>query len=180
MKEIWKSVVGYENLYEVSNLGNVKSLRNSFRIREKLLKPSGINYLHVVLTKNKTTKTHTVHRLVATTFISNKNNLPQINHKNCNTKDNKVSNLEWVTPKQNADHAWENGLNESCRIGASKRMKNLESEKNPSAKLTVLEVKKIRYLYHKGNISYDKLAKQFNVVKSTIYCIINKHSWQNI
>lgn len=116
MTEIWKDIKGYEGLYQVSNLGKVKSLarfiqRNRVGGRyypELILKPT-INikrygYLYVHLHKKGVTKVVTVHRLVAEAFISNPNNLPEINHKDENKSNNCVDNLEWCTSKYNANY----------------------------------------------------------------------------
>lgn len=106
MQEIWKDIKGYENLYQVSNYGNVRSL-NHFRStgkgqclqKGKILKPGiqNVGYKFVVLSKNGKTKGFRVHRLVAQTFIENPNNYPCINHKDENKLNNNVDNLEWCT-----------------------------------------------------------------------------------
>ena len=110
MEEIWKDVTGYEGLYKVSNFGQVKSLKrlNSYgrTVPEKILKPhpnvkSG--YLCVNLHKNNKQTMVFIHRLVATAFIPNPQNLPQVSHKDETRTNNAVDNLEWVTNKENAN-----------------------------------------------------------------------------
>ena len=98
--ETWKSVVGYEGLYEVSDLGRVKSLWYG---REKILKPQkdGWGYPHVILCKDGKKKTLKVHRLVAEAFIPNPNNLATVNHKDEVKTNNIVSNLEWMSQQDN-------------------------------------------------------------------------------
>ena len=98
-KEIWKNVLGYEGLYQVSNLGNIKS----FIGKEKILKPSTTNngYPGVNLTKDKKIKRYSVHRLVAEAFIPNPNNYPCVNHKDENRTNNRADNLEWCTYSYN-------------------------------------------------------------------------------
>lgn len=112
--EIWKPVNGYEGLYEVSNMGQIKrvapqrgtSIGYVFNPSEDTK-----GYLRTRLTNSAgVSKTVKVHRIVATAFIENPNNLPQVNHKNTSKKDNKVENLEWCTNKKNAEHAKESGL----------------------------------------------------------------------
>lgn len=98
-EEIWKDITGYEGLYKVSNLGRVKSLRNNM-----ILKPGGERYLQVVLVNNKKKKYFYVHRLVATAFIKNVNNLPCINHIDENPNNNYVKNLEWCTREYNNNY----------------------------------------------------------------------------
>ncbi len=99
--EIWKDIPGYEGLYQVSNLGRVKSMarvdaRGNHR-NEKILKNNddGKGYRRVVLSKDAIKKYFFVHRLVALVFIPNPNNYPIINHKDENPENNNVSNLEW-------------------------------------------------------------------------------------
>ena len=117
-KEYWKPVVGYENLYEVSNLGRirsfdrwVKSKNGSIRIcRGRILKPytNKDGYLCVVLSKNNKQKTFRVNRLVAQAFLDNPNNLPQVNHKDENKQNNNVENLEFCDIKYNSNFGTRN------------------------------------------------------------------------
>ena len=108
MEEEWRPVKGYEGLYEVSNMGRVKSLHRSKAI---ILKQGMAHngYMKVGLCKNGTYNTKQVHRLVATAFIRNPNNYPEVNHKDCNKKNNTVDNLEWCTRGYNVRHACRNG-----------------------------------------------------------------------
>lgn len=111
--EVWKPIKGYERLYEVSNLGRVKSLSKFHRTnklyssigywtKEKILKPFiKEGYEHINLCKNKIHKTYTIHKLVAMTFISNPNNYKEVNHKDENIHNNKVDNLEWCDRSYN-------------------------------------------------------------------------------
>lgn len=98
MNEIFVDVLGYEGLYKVSNLGNVLSVK-----RNKLLKSSkdSYGYLVVALYKNGERKTCKIHRLVATAFLENKLQLPQVNHRDENKENNNVSNLEFCTASYN-------------------------------------------------------------------------------
>lgn len=119
MKEIWRDIKGYEGLYQVSNLGKVKSLEkiqifpNGGKVvrEEKILKTNKTynGYLNVRLYKNKKVKGFGVHRLVAQEFIDNPKNLPQVNHINCNKTDNKINNLEWCDASYNQNHAIKSG-----------------------------------------------------------------------
>lgn len=109
MAEIWKDIAGYEGLYQVSNLGNVKRLtkytKGGYIQKEKILKQR-LNYkgrCTIGLTdRNKITKRFQVHRLVGLAFLPNPNNLPQINHIDEDPTNNWVDNLEWCDNKYNA------------------------------------------------------------------------------
>ena len=116
MTEIWKDIVGYEGLYQVSNLGNVKRLKGykgrgkGYIVEEHLIQPS-INsrgYQNVILCKNGKTKTFTMHRLVAIAFLDNSEKLPQVNHKDENKLNNCVDNLEWCDSQYNNNYGTRN------------------------------------------------------------------------
>ena len=116
MNEIWKDVVGYENIYQVSNLGRVKRLqtlvknKNGYRlVNERLLKIPSYIYESVFLS-NGTINQQYVHRLVATAFIPNPHNKSYVNHINGIKTDNRVENLEWVTNSENVKHSYKAGL----------------------------------------------------------------------
>lgn len=110
IKEIFKDIEGYENLYQVSNLGNVKSLNYKHTGKEKILTPDKdrYGYFKVVLHKQGKRKKFFVHRLVAQAFLPNSQNLEQVNHKNEIKTDNRVQNLEFCTPKYNANYGTRN------------------------------------------------------------------------
>lgn len=99
--EVWKPIRGYEGLYEVSNYGRVKSFK--WNSNGKILSPAKNNkgYYFVSLSKDGKAKGHTIHRLVAEAFIQNPSNLPQVNHKDEDKRNNHVTNLEWCTPGYN-------------------------------------------------------------------------------
>lgn len=104
--EVWKDIQNYENLYQVSNLGNVRSIRNG-KVANKTLKKHKHGYLHVELFKNGKSKMFLVHRLVAIAFIENPHNYKTINHKDeCRTNNN-VLNLEWCTQSYNMKYSYE-------------------------------------------------------------------------
>lgn len=102
MEEEWRDVPNYEGLYQVSNLGRVKSFARKYCI-ERILKTinSSKGYLIVNLCKNKKHKQFLVHRLVAEAFIPNPENKPCIDHIDTNKENNKITNLRWVTNKEN-------------------------------------------------------------------------------
>ena len=109
MEEEWRPVKGYEGLYEVSNMGRVKSLHASQSIiMKQATKNDG--YVQVNLSKDGVPSKKYVHRLVATAFVRNPNNYEFVNHKDGNKKNNTVDNLEWCTSSYNMRHAYRNGL----------------------------------------------------------------------
>lgn len=101
--EIWKDIQGYEDYYQVSNLGRVKSLERKFSSSEKILKLlySIDGYPRICLRKDKKNKYYFVHRLVALAFIPNPENKSQIDHINTIKTDNRVENLHWVSASEN-------------------------------------------------------------------------------
>ena len=107
-QEIWKDVEGFSG-YQISNLGRVKSYK---RKNEFIRKTSIVGgYVQVALgSKNIKKQTFYIHRLIAKAFIPNHENKPEINHIDGNKLNNNISNLEWVTRKENCQHAWDNGL----------------------------------------------------------------------
>lgn len=108
MNEIWKDIRGYEGLYQVSNLGKVKGLARvtcrNHKIKERILKETHYKYAQVSLWKEGKERKVYIHRLVALAFIENPNNFPEVNHKDENTFNNCVDNLEWCTSKYNANY----------------------------------------------------------------------------
>jgi len=135
--EIWKDIIGFEGLYKISNLGRVKSLgkgksTNPLNCVEKIMK-NGLSdrYEKIKLTKDGNYYHYNIHRLVAINFIDNPENKPQVNHIDCNKLNNKVSNLEWNTVKENIQHSVDNGLNRGGRNNpSSKQVLQLDMDGN--------------------------------------------------
>lgn len=114
IEEIWKDIKGYEGLYQVSNIGRVKSLKRHRRgsgkelvcVNEKIkaLQDNGHGYMTTTLYQNNKGQVVYIHRLVAVAFISNPNNLPCVNHINEDKSNNSASNLEWCSYEYNNNY----------------------------------------------------------------------------
>lgn len=102
--EIWKDVDGYNGLYQISNIGRVKSLKKDY---ERIMTPTdnGSGYLIVGLKKDKVRKNHYVHRLVASAFCKNPNNKKYVNHIDYDKSNNNCKNLEWCSQSENVKHS---------------------------------------------------------------------------
>lgn len=166
-QEIWKPIKGYENLYQVSNLGNVKSLSRlvkgvkygkyyEFFIKEKLLKQHKDNkgYLRVKLYKEGVSQTMKVHRLVAESFLGDIYN-KEIDHINTIKTDNRVDNLRIVTSKENANNPLTKLHNSNAHIGIKNKM--------------------VRCIFNDGTyIEFDSLTEAVNSNYATNICGVSK------
>lgn len=178
--EIWKPIPQYENIYEVSNKGRVRSLdrlgSNSrygdMILKGRILKPTTNSWGYVVYRLCKVEQglssqtDFKSHRLVAMAFIPNPENKPQVNHLNGVKNDNRVENLEWCTMSENLLHAGEIGL---------KLYKKGSDIYN--AKFTMEDVREIRSNYRNKKESHAKIAKRYNVNKNTILKIVQNLSY---
>lgn len=176
--EQWKPVVGFEGLYEVSDMGRVRSLDRYIRHPKGglahiagcvlTLRPgtSTSTYLRIGLCKNGVKSQHSVHRLVAMAFLPNPENKPQVNHKEKPKTDNRVSNLEWATRPEDDAHKTANGW-------------DTPGAKNGMAKLTEAQVIEIRNLRKQG-WPLQELATRYGVDQSNISAIVLRKSWYHI
>lgn len=108
-EEEWKSIKGYEGLYEISSYGRVKSLSYKYKngkVREEIIRVPSVThgYEFLKLNKNGKSKNHKIHRLVAEAFIPNPENKPEVDHIDTNKRNNMVENLRWVTRQENCDN----------------------------------------------------------------------------
>lgn len=167
--EYWIAIKGFERLYEVSNMGRIRSW---FRGQKKYLCPIivgtgfvkvGYHTVHLCKEKRSDIRHVLVHRIVAENFIPNPENKPCINHINGIKTDNRVENLEWCTYSENMTHAFDMGLNFSGEKALKSKLKNIQ----------VIDIFKSKERYY-------KLAEKYNVHYNTIVFIKNKTRWQRI
>lgn len=142
MEEIWKDIKGYERLYQVSNTGKVKRLKGSTRTkRDRILtnKTKSNGYKFVCLSAKSSLKYLHVHRLVAVAFIPNLKNKLFVNHIDCDKSNNKVTNLEWVTAKENSSHARKNVVfNYSILVGIDNKTTKQIAQKDKQGNVLYL------------------------------------------
>lgn len=180
MQEVWQPVLGYEGLYEVSNLGRVKSLSRLIRRGSghwqrpsMMLKPTidpRIGYPAVRLVRNGLSRAHRVHVLVLTAFVGPPAKGQQCRHLNGNRRDPRLANLAWGTAKENsADRA----LHGTQAAG----------ERHGSARLTETNVREIRRRYWKISSRHGnggKLAAEYGVSISQIHNIVTRKAWAHV
>jgi hypothetical protein len=178
MEEIWKDIKGFENLYQVSNYGRVKSLYRELlhpkngiaKYESKILKHSfdKDGYPKLTITLNGKHHYVRVHRLVAQTFIENPHNKPYINHIDAVRGNNRVENLEWVTAKENS--SWSIKLNR--HIKGENMWKHIFTEKEVIDLLIYFRDNKIENM--------AEFCRQHGYKVSTINCIRNRLTWKHI
>lgn len=183
-KEIWKDIIGYEGLYQVSNLGRVKSLERysscGRKLKEKILK-QGINndgYCYVNLYKEGVVKTFKTHRLVCQAFIPNPQNYPCVNHKDENPSNNTIENLEWCSYTYNINY----GLrNERASKAISKALKGRVFSQDHKYKLSKVQRKPVAQYNKNGELvglytSVKQASELLNIQKDCITrCCNGKH-----
>lgn len=155
--EIWKDVINFNGKYLVSNFGRVKSLKRKWVANIKILTPyeNKKGYLLVQLDDGRS---HKLHRLVARAFIPNLNNLPEINHKDLNKKNNHIDNLEWSTHSDNYYHAVKKGAYSHVKLNFEK-------------------AEEIRNKYSSGYFTCRQLANIYGVSLFCIRCAIHRKTW---
>lgn len=163
--EEWKVIEGFED-YEVSTEGRVWSSKSN-----KVLKTwvSNCNYELIGLSYNGKTKHKTVHRIVAEAFIPNPYGKKQVNHKDGNKVNNKVTNLEWNTQSENMKHANTKGLT-----------RDRKGDNSFYHKVTSKDVLKIREMYASGSYLMREIGEEFNLSRHAIGDIISGKTWKHI
>ena len=165
--EIWKDIEGYEGLYQISDLGNVKSAykhngRSNIILKQYVDKDG---YLKIILYKDNKYKNFFVHRVVASAFIPNKLNYPQINHINGIKTDNRVENLEWCNQSHNSKEAHRLGLQSTKR------------EKNSQSKITTGEAIEIYYNGIAHSLTLSEIGAVYDITPSAVCHIMENRRW---
>jgi hypothetical protein len=172
---MWKPVVTYEDSYEVSSDGWVRTLDRICDKRRGIVKSKVLNqfdnhgYRFVILSRGGKRRNFYVHRLVAESFLPNPENKPQINHINGNKSDNRLSNLEWSTIKDNHLHSYRY---------LNRKSSNNQGHKNPNARLSLDQVKDIISRYMSGVSTAKVLAMEFGINKNYVYQMAKGKTWK--
>jgi DNA-binding CsgD family transcriptional regulator len=172
--EIWKDVVGYEGLYEVSNLGQVRSIRRDIGAGRKgggLIKGyiTKVGYRYVGIGVRGVSKRGcSVHRMVCKAFHPNPLNKETVNHIDGDKSNNRASNLEWSTWTENNRHARRTGLNIAAR-----------GERSGNSKLTEADVIRIRWLSDNGMKNKD-IAIIYGLSRRGVSFIVSRINWKHV
>lgn len=163
-KEIWLPVVGYEDCYEVSNLGRVRRTETLRHVKQFQTRRG---YQRVTLSRHSKMRGKLVHRLVVTSFMGPIANGLEVNHKNGDKSDNRPSNLEITTRGGNISHSYQVLKSRSAR-----------GERNANAKLAPSDVENIRSDYFRG-LTQAQIASRFGVGQPHISRIIRGDAWKS-
>ena len=168
MKEVWKWVPDFENVYKVSNTGKVLSFKKSKKGIEIGTVYKDQIYYHVQLRRRNYTLFTYIHILVAQLFIPNPQNKPCVNHKDFNPKNNYSSNLEWVTEKENTEYSRKHLYFNKERTG----------QRHPRSIFTNDQVSEMRKLRESG-MKYSKIATIYGAKQNTVLQIFRKNYYPN-
>ncbi len=172
MNEIWKSIHGFQGLYEVNNFGQVRRIHKDHRAKSQyhILKPCKKNngYIQVTLSKHCKLKYVHIHTLVLEAFDCLRPKNKECNHKDGNKTNNQLENLEWVTKSENQKHKFAM-YPKAC----------IKGSESPMAKLNDENVVIIKSRIRTGE-SCCRIAKDYNVSDACIYHIKNGRHWRHI
>jgi hypothetical protein len=172
-----KDIEGYEGFYSVSRDGRVWTHR-----RGKYLNPGSSSqgkYLSVCLTRDGKVKCFSIHRLVASAFIENPDNKPQVNHIDGNKRNNNAYNLEWVTGSENMKHAHSTGLIDSLNGVSSRFIKGFDPRRRAPRLLTESQVVMIRNRHADGE-TFRSISESYSLDESSIRRCCRRQSYKDI
>jgi hypothetical protein len=170
--EIWKDIIEYEGIYQVSNYGRVINIKSN---KIKMFAKHSNGYLCVHLYKSGKCSAQLLHRVVVQHFIENNENKPCVNHIDGDKHNNHVDNLEWVTYLENAKHAWEKGLYTKDLDRPWVRGSN-----SGKSKLDEQKAKEIYDLANKSTLTIKEITKLYNISKPVVIQIKNRKAWIHI
>lgn len=168
MEENWR-IIEECPYYLISNMGNVKKLKNLNNM--KTYDRGGYTRIDLYDSRNKKYLKRSVHRLVAEAFIPNPLNKPQVNHIDGDKDNNSINNLEWCTASENMKHAFKTGLNVP---------NPLKGEDSHNSKMTDEKVMLLREMYDSGEFLLKELAEEFNISISVAWRIAKRNTWKHI
>ncbi len=166
MNEIWKDIAGYEGLYQVSNLGRVKSLKKEIIMK---VNPDKNGYLTLCLSVNRKESNKRIHRLVAEAFIPNPKNLPYVCHKDDNPENNSVDNLWWGTHTDNVRDMWKKD-----------RAVIKRGSENSRSLITEDIARKVKLLRLQTGEGKVKISRKLGIPESVVAHIIRGNSWKHV
>jgi cyanate lyase len=168
--EIWKPIPGYEQFYEISDLGRVRRKGNTPSCKhDRMLKPNqrkNAGYVTICLSKENKKHGHYLHQLVLLSFQGECPKGYQVNHKNEDKGDNRLANLEYVTAAQNTLHS-------------RRTLGHHQGSRNAASKLTEQQVLEMRYKANVGS-SYENLAREYGLAHTTVCAICYGDTWQHV
>lgn len=178
-EEVWMEFIPWwceksqNRRYEISNRGRFKfcaftNAKGNRTYKERITCGSDHSAGYKLISKVEGLNTLYIHIAVATTFIDNLYGLPQVNHKDGNKSNNNVENLEWVSYKENLQHARQVGLNKN------------RGENSPLSKLTDVQALEIYKRYHQGGVTQQALAKEYGMANQTISKLVNRQTYKHI
>jgi hypothetical protein len=176
--ENWKDIKGYEGIYQVSDLGRVRSLDRTFKDRSGRVQKikgkiraqkstNGRGYIQLSLSDGKNKSRQTLHRIVATAFIENPSGKPEINHIDGDKSNNMANNLEWCTRSENVRHCFKLGLRSS--VGENNGRSNINED-------DVREIFRLK----KAKTSVYEIAELMSVKRTLIYDVLSRRCWKHV